>query len=189
MAKYTIIRNLIREDICLEMSKQMWLEERKRPGIFGDALCPTTSSFYNLYPSILALCHSSVEKAVGEEIIPSYNYSRIYRRGDDLKKHVDRESCEISFTVTLDYPKSPWLFYFDDNGLEKEIILYKGDCLIYEGCTTKHWRNPMTHQDWQTQGFFHYVRKNGQFANHAYDQVLLKRMDHMGVELNNDPIL
>ena len=35
-------------------------------------------------------------KTTGLKLYPAYTYARIYKKGDELKRHKDRFSCEIS---------------------------------------------------------------------------------------------
>ncbi len=170
MNKSMVVKNFLKEDLCREMSNHILQLDQAGLSLKDDRLCPNSASFYRVFDKVLALCHPKVQELVGEEIIPSFNYCRVYKKNNTLPRHTDRPACEISFTVTLDYEISPWLFYAEVDGKEIEMNLGRGDICLYEGCTIPHWRNPMTHQNWQTQGFFHYVRKNGHYANHAYDR-------------------
>ena len=46
-------------------------------------------------------CQPDMEKATGLKLYPAYTYARIYKKGDILKRHKDRFSCEISTTMNL----------------------------------------------------------------------------------------
>ena len=46
-------------------------------------------------------CLPDMEKATGLKLYPAYTYARIYKKGDILKRHKDRFSCEISTTMNL----------------------------------------------------------------------------------------
>jgi hypothetical protein len=52
-----------------------------------------------------------VEAATGKKLFPTYAYARWYAPGDELKIHRDRDSCEISATITLGFEGSPWPIY------------------------------------------------------------------------------
>ena len=41
-------------------------------------------------------CQPEMEKVTGLKLYPAYTYARIYKKGDELKRHKDRFSCEIS---------------------------------------------------------------------------------------------
>ena len=51
--------------------------------------------------TLLEILWPTIEEVIGEEILPSYTYSRLYLNGNELKKHIDRPSCEISLTIQL----------------------------------------------------------------------------------------
>ena len=169
MNDYLIVRNFFREDICKEMSRRIFAAGQSNQAV-QDKQCPKSPSFYGLFNDIQTLSLKKIEEAVGEELSITYNYCRFYRKGEVLEKHVDREACEISFTITLDYPISPWPIFMGE-GCTDGLILHRGDACIYKGCEVIHWRDQLNHQDWQTQAFFHYVRKGGEFANHAGDNL------------------
>ena len=46
----------------------------------------------------------------------------------------------------------------------KEVILNKGDAIIYNGCKLEHWREPFD-GDYHIQTFLHYVDKKGEYKN------------------------
>jgi hypothetical protein len=112
-----------------------------------------------------------VENNTGMSLYPTYSYFRVYRNGDDLKKHKDRVSCQISATVCFNYSydSSKYQWPIVING--EEIILSPGDMMIYLGNELTHWRDKFTYDEdaWQVQGFFHYVDINGPYADYKYD--------------------
>jgi len=175
MNKFIIIRDFLKQSMCSQMSKMIWTYEKTGQYKKDDPVCKLSSSFYGLFNNVLFLCQRQIEDTLGEELLPSYNYCRLYRKNEMLLKHIDRPSCEISFTVTLDYEKAPWPFYIQQDGQAVPIILNRGDICVYYGHDVVHWRDQMTHQNWQTQAFFHYVKKNGAYTNHAYDNELLSK--------------
>ena len=64
-----------------------------------------------------------MQKETGLELIPTYSYARIYKKGDILKRHKDRPSCEISTTLNLG--GDPWPIFIDDTGSNNVIDEYK----------------------------------------------------------------
>src|SRR6266576_6429424 len=55
-----------------------------------------------------------VEAEAGVTVYPTYSYFRVYKKGDRLKKHKDRPSCEISLSLSLGYdPDEPWPLWVD----------------------------------------------------------------------------
>ena len=122
--------------------------------------------------SILLYLHSIVETNTGLSLHPTYSYYRIYKNGDELAPHIDRESCEISVTLcfNFDHGDSEYKWPIFMGG--KPITQDAGDLVIYRGCEINHWREKLQHNEnsWHLQGFFHYVDANGPNAEYMYDQ-------------------
>ena len=114
----------------------------------------------------------------GLELIPTYTYTRLYEKGNILKRHKDRPSCEISTTLHLGGDE--WPIFLDPTGGNFVIDEYKnihkpgapkgvrvdlkvGDMLIYSGCDLEHWREPFQ-GNVCSQVFLHYNHANGPFA-------------------------
>ena len=98
-----------------------------------------------------------MEKTTGLKLTPNYTYARIYKPGDELKRHKDRFSCEISTTLNLGGDK--WPIFIEPS--EKEgmkgvsVNLKPGDMLVYRGNILEHWREPFKGKDC-AQVFLHY---------------------------------
>ena len=122
--------------------------------------------------SLLLLLHPIMEEATGLKLYPTYSYYRVYRNGDDLKTHKDRESCEISCTLCFNYSyddnKFKWPIIMDGNS----VALNPGDMVAYRGCELDHHRDKFEYPEdaWHVQGFFHYVDANGPYASFKYDK-------------------
>ena len=58
-----------------------------------------------------------IEKHSGRKLLPTYSYMRIYKKGDVLADHRDRESCEISATLNLSGEKWPIFLKMEINHL------------------------------------------------------------------------
>ena len=114
----------------------------------------------------------------GMELVPTYSYTRLYEKGNILKRHKDRPSCEISTTLHLGGDE--WPIFLDPTGQNFVIDEYKnihkpgapkgiqvdlkvGDMLIYSGCELEHWREPFQ-GNVCSQVFLHYNHANGPFA-------------------------
>lgn len=109
-----------------------------------------------------------VETILGEELLPTYTYSRLYSNGDVLNRHTDRPACEVSLTVQLGRSHHyAWPIYMGNQRFD----MAEGDAVIYSGCDVLHWRNECKGPDgyYSGQAFFHFVRKNGEHANEAGD--------------------
>ena len=114
----------------------------------------------------------------GLELIPTYTYTRLYEKGNILKRHKDRPSCEISTTLHLGGDE--WPIFLDPSGQNFVVDEFKqvhkpgapkgvrvdlkvGDMLIYSGCDLEHWREPFQGKVC-SQVFLHYNHANGPFA-------------------------
>lgn len=142
-----------------------------------DAQAPFSHSFYAdpLAETILDRSAKAISSAIGEDVVPSYSFTRMYGRGDELVRHTDRESCEISASLAIARPKgsdiSPLYFSKNRDGSDASpIFLENGDIAIYKGCEMWHWREKFVDHKWYLQMFLHYVRKDGPNKGHIYDK-------------------
>lgn len=114
-----------------------------------------------------------VQKIISEKLYPTYFYDRFYFRGQELTKHIDRGACEISVTVNISHNLGhDWPIYFElPDGKVEEFTMQPGDGVIYHGITLPHWREPMKgdKDSYFHQCFFHYVRADGEYLQHAFD--------------------
>ena len=104
-------------------------------------------------------------KECGIELLPTYSFWRLYTKYQDLPKHMDRPSCEISVTACISNDKTEWPIFVDGN----PILLNPGDACIYLGCESEHWREEFQ-GDHNIQLFLHYVDKNGPNAEFNMDK-------------------
>ena len=141
-------------------------------GVWTDEQVPNTYSHYAdiLSETLLLKLQPVVENETKLKLTPNYTYTRIYKKGDILRRHKDRFSCEISTTLNLGGEN--WPIYLDPTGANNVIDEYKnlhkpnapkgikvnlkpGDMLIYRGCDLEHWRDPFIGEDC-CQVFLHY---------------------------------
>jgi len=99
---------------------------------------------------------------------PTYSFFRIYSFNADLKKHLDRESCEISVTIMIGSDGTEWPIYMND----KPVELIPGDACIYMGREVNHYRKNFK-GDWHSQLFLHYVDQEGPFKDFKYDKRII----------------
>ncbi len=142
----------------------MWFGDTRVERRFRDGNEPLARFFHLSLTSLMS-------KLVGCEVKPSYCYAASYRGGADLKPHVDREACEYSFSLQVDYEPeptdgvSPWPLNLSihepgrepGGETERAIYLGNGDCLAYRGRELPHYRSPLPEGHKSTSLFFHYV--------------------------------
>lgn len=124
---------------------------------------------YNHLPLLEVLCEKTptVSKLIGEPVLPTYTFARVYGKGSCLVRHSDRPSCEISLTVNLDCSKV-WPIWIASPKGDASVDLEPGDAMLYFG-QTDHWRQKFTGK-FCTQVFMHYVRARGGYANFYFDR-------------------
>ena len=128
-------------------------------GVWNDEQIPETYSHYAdiAMETLLVKLKPLMEKESGLKLNETYSYARIYKKGDELKRHKDRYSCEVSTTLNLGGDE--WPIYLEPSGEEgKEgvkVILEQGDMLVYKGCDVEHWREAFEGENCG-QVFLHY---------------------------------
>lgn len=167
---YLVVPNFISPEHAEKLRKEFHLDDEKEE-YDGDPQAPNSSSIYNYLPALELLANktSHVSEIVGETVLPTYVYSRIYRDESVLTKHTDRPSCEISVTLHLGGDK-PWPIWIETPEKEqRSVTLNPGDGMLYLGCVAPHWRNKFEGSEY-TQFFLHYVRSRGCFNPAYFDQ-------------------
>lgn len=121
---------------------------------------------------------------VGKDLLPTYNYFRIYREGDVCRVHSDRYSCEHSLSLTLDYSDGvPWPLEFEKLASEPSsrveadfggadfgsTVMDVGDAVIYRGVNHRHGRTSPNPNMWSAHLFLHWVDRSGPYRDHAFD--------------------
>lgn len=123
-----------------------------------------------LTETILYSSLEHMEEITGKKLHPTYSYSRVYVKGDVLKPHVDRPSCEVSVTVHVATNGEPWPIWMKVRGKEPmSFTLEPGDAVVYKGCEVTHWRGVADKTEVNVQFMLHYVDQNGPNANYKFD--------------------
>ena len=207
--KYTIIRQAISKDLAgfvanyFLMQKQVYdtckVSRYLSPfeTIIGyyegenEQIPNTYSQYANIAMETLLLkCQPGMQKATGLKLYPAYTYARIYKKGDELKRHKDRFSCEISTTMNLG--GDDWPIYLSPNknvgapdgknitaaskAKGVRVDLKPGDMLVYRGVELEHWREKFKGKEC-VQVFLHY---NNRKTPGAKDNMFDKR-PHLGL--------
>jgi hypothetical protein len=169
---YVYVENFIDAESIKIVS--MYMENKIRRDEWKQNYTDSITSFsYYSDPLIEVLLQKSlnlVSTICEKELFPTYSFSRVYLPGEELKKHVDRPSCEISVTVNVASvgPISPiWMGY--ENKTPVSIYLNPGDAVIYKGCEVFHWREPIKENQMNVQFMLHYVDKYGKNNNYKWD--------------------
>jgi len=149
-----------------------------RPAIelYGNRYTPMAFFLWGLTPTM--------RQITGRDLLPTYDYLRIYREGDICKVHYDRPSCEHSLSLTLDYSDgAPWPLEVGSDRAEPSsmvetdfgeeaftsIPMKIGDAVLYRGVHHRHGRLRPNPNAWSVHLFLHWVDRNGAYADFAFD--------------------
>jgi hypothetical protein len=179
---YGIIKNLVSDDLRTQMIDLMDLLKDVPSFLFldNDFTSSKVFQYHNIFNSFQLHILPEVERAFGKELVPTYNFSRIYYKGSFLKKHSDRPACECSITINLYQEGGTWPIWMEDDNGASKLNLNPGDAAWYKGCEVEHWREE-NRKGICYQTFMHYVDKNGKRKNQIYD----KKIDLWNKGLNN----
>lgn len=158
---YIYIPNFISPERATELANR-FIKCCKENNLDGDEQTPESHSVYNYIDFLELLCEKTpeVSKFLGETVLPTYSYARVYKKGATLERHRDREACEISLTLHLS-GDSEWPIYIQKpNGEEVQLDLSSGDAMMYRGDVADHWRDRFEGKEY-VQVFLHYVRSRG----------------------------
>ena len=159
---------LLKRDAVKWMYQNNITYDNSMLGTWTDKQVPNTFSCYadNVMETLLVKVLPVMQQETGLDLCPTYSYARLYKHGDELKRHKDRPSCEISTTINLG--GDPWPIFIEPSGeFGKEgtkVLLEVGDMLVYSGCDLEHWREPFD-GNICGQVFLHYNHVNGPFAD------------------------
>ena len=187
---YCIIRSAISSELRDFVTQYALFNEMQnfsseKETALNNAQVPNAHSKYAdpAMETLLLLLHNTIEENTGLKVHPTYSYFRVYRNGDSLKNHRDREACEISATLCFNYSydEYKWPIYMGNT----PVNLNPGDLAIYKGCDVYHRREEFlpSSDSWHVQGFFHYVNQDGPYADHKFD-----RRSGIGESLNTKNI-
>ncbi|HEX8125096.1 MAG TPA: hypothetical protein VF548_05890 [Allosphingosinicella sp.] len=144
--------------------------------VFGPDYAPMQFFLWGLTPLIGRL--------VGRELLPTYDYFRVYRAGDVCRVHSDREACEHSLSLTLGYSDGkawdleigsrvlpgPRTFVTDDFADEAHasVAMAAGDAVLYRGVHRRHGRTTPNPNRWSAHLFLHWVEADGPYRDQAF---------------------
>jgi hypothetical protein len=125
-----------------------------------------------------------IGELLGREVLPSYNYFRIYRQGDVCRIHSDRPASQHGLSLTLDYSdgevwdlqvgkkRTETLYPLaDDFGSDEyaSIGMQVGDAVLYQASHYPHGRMTPNPNGWSAHLFLFFVDRDGPYRDHAFD--------------------
>ncbi|MDP9422889.1 MAG: hypothetical protein M3Q19_08665 [Pseudomonadota bacterium] len=141
---------------------------------------------YPMFNAFLWGMTPAVERVIGEDLLPTYAYLRLYRQGDICRVHGDRQACEHSLSLTLAYSDDiPWPLELSTRRTEQlyaradeqfaveeaagSVAMRAGDAVLYQGVHHHHGRTSPNPNQWSAHLFLHWVARDGPYAAHAFD--------------------
>jgi SM-20-related protein len=152
-----------------------------------DTDCPLSLAlgFDPAFDAVLGWLTPDVSRLVGFDLAPTYSYTRIYSKGDALRRHKDRDSCEISVTVSIEIPKGagPSVIHLQPPNMPAAAVeMFEGDACVYAGTEVEHWREPVS-EDGYVQLFLHWIDKGGAH----YPKLLYHERTYLGAPYISKP--
>jgi hypothetical protein len=169
---YVVVEGFVDVQLATALYLMFHLREHRGEGARDDQV-PGASSFWgdSTLDALLVTLLPDVERAAGIPLIPTYCYGRLYRRGDALRRHLDRDEAEVVATVHLGYrgaAPAPIRLAAPGGGRVESITQRPGDALVFLGTRLEHWRDAFAGDDFG-QLFLNYVRSDGPSRARALD--------------------
>lgn len=196
---FATIRGLIPPEVAQNLFKQLQMDLQAAGKTFGDfaqshALVekPTievSGHFYRPLTTFLWGLTPIMSELTGADLLPSYDYFRIYHKDDTCRVHADRPSCEHSVSLTLVYSDgAPWPLEVGSRRVMSEepaaedfgdepysaVEMQPGDAVLYRGIDLRHGRTQPNPNRWSAHLFLFWVERGGAFEQHAFDVQRLK---------------
>ncbi|MCL6699571.1 hypothetical protein LZ496_12355 [Sphingomonas sp. NSE70-1] len=196
---YATIRGLVPPEVASNLFKQLQvdlansgksfetfaklhdLSKHQTSDISGHFYRPLTTFLWGLTPII--------SEITGADLLPSYDFFRIYQKDDICRVHADRPSCEHSVSLTLAYSDGvtwplevgserittvdPCVESFGDEPYSS-IEMQPGDAVLYRGIELRHGRTMPNPNRWSAHLFLFWVERDGEFMQHAFDEERLR---------------
>lgn len=210
---YVIVEGLVAPEICTALCRQLESRIRSTGKTFQSFAMaqPLTRQ-----PTVEITGHQSglllaflwgitpmVSELTGADLLPSFDYFRIYPKGDICRVHSDRPSCEHSVSLTLAYSDSKtWNLQIgtrpvedpeslhDDFGDEpfSSIAMQPGDAVLYRGVKRRHGRIEPNPNRWSAHLFLQWVERGGAHMAHAFDAEQLRAQREQASRLKGDRV-
>lgn len=173
---YRLAKDLGRTAIPMS-GKESWPGALRRPvlQVHGAGYPPLQFFHWGLTPLLSHI--------VGRELLPTYGLFRVYKAGDICRVHSDREACEHSLSLTLDYSDgTSWPLLIGKRplpGRQKRVsedfegeshatvLMQPGDGVLYPGIFRRHGRTEPNPNRWSAHLFLHWVERDGIYSEEA----------------------
>ena len=191
---FATIRGLVPPEVATNLYKQIQLDLEAAGRTFGSfaqshqlskqQTIDISGHFYRPLMTFLWGLTPIMCELTGADLLPSYDYFRIYHKDDICRVHSDRPSCEHSVSLTLVYGDGvPWPLEVGSIPVESEgpcssgwgdepstaVTMEPGDAVLYRGIDLRHGRTMPNPNLWSAHLFLFWVERGGPYEQHAFD--------------------
>jgi hypothetical protein len=169
--RYVVLPSLLKQPLLGQFYRYVYKSVELHRLRGGDDQVAGTPCAYGdfIMDGLLSSSQPEIELATGLSLFPTYSYFRVYNPGDELPRHSDRSSCEISATVCLGFKGKPWPIWIEGPQGIASVTLGEGDALLYRGIECPHWRERFEGEN-LAQVFLHYVDQAGPHVEWKFDK-------------------
>ena len=191
---YALIDGLLQPELAKALLEELWQDVHSEKVRFSFAedtgLVSTrcTEMHGSRYPPLKTFLWGVtpyISMLAARPLLPSYCFFRLYKRGDLLRVHSDRNECEHSLSLTLGYSDAKiWPLeigraqvsgaagFAGDFGEEEMVRLpmQPGDAVLYRGTSRRHGRTTPNPNSWSAHLFMHWVDAGGPYRDRAFEK-------------------
>lgn len=159
-------------------------QPQQYPGVLARPAFDVSSKVFQPMDFFLWGLTPIMSEIIGREVLPTYNYFRIYRQGDICRIHSDRPASQHGVSLTLAY--SDGKVWDLQVGTERTETLYPlsndfggaayesigmevGDAVLYQASRYPHGRMQPNPNAWSAHLFLFFVDQDGPYRDHAFD--------------------
>jgi hypothetical protein len=117
--------------------------------------------------AIMYAMRTKIEEITGLELLPTYSFVRIYKKGEAVGRHRDGPANQVSCTMCVARDEVDWPLGFSDGKTEGQVVMEPGDGVVYRGFMLDHWREKFKGNN-QVQVIIGFVVKDGGFDGHRF---------------------
>ena len=171
--KHVLLEQFVSPQLLKVLCNYLWFRQNQQGFKPNDKRTAFVLSHEPVLDAVLDYFSIVFSQVIGAKLLPTYGFSRIYHKGADLHRHIDRPACEVSCTFPLGFSdKSDWPIYVameKHDEIGQGVNMQLGDMLLYKGQQLFHWREKLE-KDWQAQLFLHFVYADGDNVEHQFDK-------------------
>ena len=160
---YFTVRNFLSPDF-VKMAQQYFMLKLKRGESSSESFLVSNADVFEgdpLTDTIMASAKRYFSEVAGTNVVPTYSYTRLFREGGKLRRHIKPAQFEVSGILSLGSSDEgkPETFYMLPQGFEANptsVTLNPGDLCIHKGTEMCLWTEPLEKQ-WALSTLLNFV--------------------------------